>query len=580
MSQDNRSSFDVFEHGFLDPEAPLIRIGEGELGGKAHGLVHIREVLNTDLNMEQFPGITLDIPPLAVIGTGVFDAFIKENNLHEVVYRDHISDEDLTRAFLESPLPAEVLTDLRALVEQVHTPLAVRSSSLLEDARYEPFAGVYATKMIPNKGKDTNLRLRQLVEAIKFVYASTFFRHARNYRRATGHTEEEESMAVVIQKLVGKHHGERFYPEISGVARSYNYYPVGRAKPEEGVVYLALGLGKTIVDGEPCWMYSPAHPKVEPPFGSVEKLLKETQTDFWVLNMGEPLQRAPTSETEYLLRENLTVAEQDGVLRYLASTYSPLSGRLSIGTGFPGPRALTFAPILVLEEIPLNRLLVELLEICQHALGAPVEIEFAMTLNPHRFALLQVRSMLAPTGETRLEVEDLRGEHVLVATENAMGNGTLETIRDVVYVRPENFELRYSARIAPELERINERLVAEGRPYLLIVLGRLGTSDPWLGIPVRWAQISGACAVVEATGSNVRVELSRGSHFFHNIVSLGVKYLMLSSSSRYTVDWEWLDRQEGEEETEFVRHVRLPNPLQIRVDGYSGRGVIYKPADL
>jgi hypothetical protein len=321
------------------------------------------------------------------------------------------------------------------------------------------------------------------------------------------------------------------------------------------------------------------YPKVEPPFGSVDKLLKGTQTGFWVVNMGEPSEYDPTQETEYLLQENLAGAERDGTLRYLASTYSPLSGRMSIGTGFPGPRALTFAPILVLEEIPLNELVRELLRLCESSFGAPVEIEFAMTCEPRWFGFLQVRAMEVFREETQIDPMDLSAENVLVSTEAAMGNGVVDTICDVVYTRPERFDLNHTADIVPELESINRRLIESGRPYLLIVLGRLGTTDPWLGIPIKWASISGARVVVEATQENVRVELSQGSHFFHNIVSLGVKYFNLPFNRRHRIDWAWLERMTPVEETTFLRHIRLSLPLSVRVDGRSCRGVIYKPVD-
>jgi hypothetical protein len=308
----------------------------------------------------------------------------------------------------------------------------------------------------------------------------------------------------------------------------------------------------------------------------VEELVAETQTEFWAVNMGEPPEYDPTRETEYLLLENLTVAERDGTLRLLASTYSQLSGRLSIGTGFEGPRALTFAPILILNELPLVELVSDLLEICQTELGTPVEIEFAMTFNPHRFSLLQVRTMVPPIGETHIEAQELEGANILVSSEHALGNGTMETIEDIVYTRPENFNLKHTLTLVPQLEKLNIKLLDESRPYLLIALGRLGTTDPWLGIPIDWGRISGAKAIVEATQENVRVELSQGSHYFHNIISLGVKYFSLPRASSHSIDWAWLDQQEIVEETPFLRHVRLREPLRLRVDGRSSRGIIYK----
>jgi len=570
--------FGEFSRSLLEPGSHLTRIGQGEVGGKAHGLASIREVLRQGLDFDRFEGMKIDIPPLAVLCTGAFDKFMERNHLYDVAASD-LPDDRIAHAFQKADLPFDVLGDIRALANQVHTPLAVRSSSLLEDAKHEPFAGIYGTKMIPCDQFDADARFRQIVEAIKFVYASTYSRGAKDYRIATGHKDDDERMAVIIQELVGRRHHRRFYPELSGVARSYNFYPVGPAKPEEGVVSLALGLGKTIVDGGLCWSYSPEYPKVEPPFGSVDKLLKGTQTEFWVVNMGEPREYDPTQETEYLLLDTLAGAERDGTLRYLASTYSPLSGRLSIGTGFPGPRALTFAPILVLEEIHLNELVRELLRLCESALGAPVEIEFATTFNPTSFGFLQVRAMEVFREETQIDPLDLSSAEVLVSTEAAMGNGVVDTICDIVYTRPDRFDLKHTAAMVPELESMNRKLVASGRPYLLVVLGRLGTTDPWLGIPIRWASISGARVVVEATGENVRVELSQGSHFFHNIVSLGVKYFNLPFNRRHKIDWAWLEQGDPVEETTFLKHIRYSLPLNVRVDGRSGRGVIYKPVD-
>jgi hypothetical protein len=565
-----------FSRSFLDPETPLARIGKGELGGKAHGLAFIREVLRDHFGSSRFAGMAIDIPSLAVVCTGVFDEFMERNGLGEVA-QSGLPDDRIARSFQKGDLPFEVLGDLRALVNQVQTPLAVRSSSLLEDAKKEPFAGVYATKMVPNNRFDPDARFRQLVEAIKFVYASTYSTTAKDYRTATGHPEEDEKMAVIVQELVGRRHHHRFYPELSGVARSFNYYPMGPARPEEGVVSLALGLGKTIVDGDRCWSYSPSYPKVDPPFGSVENLLKGTQTAFWVVNMGDPPEYDPMRETEYLLQENLATAERDGTLQHMVSTYSPLSGRLSVGMGFDGPRALTFAPILVLEEFPLNSLLRELLEVCSAALNSPVEIEFALTFDPCRFRFLQVRTMEAPIRETPIDVRALQGEDILLSTDSALGNGVTESLSDIVYTKPEAFDLKHTSAMVLELAQLNRNLLADGRGYILIVLGRLGTTDPWLGIPINWGRISGARVVVEATESNVRVELSQGSHFFHNLVSQSVKYFTLSLSSEHLIDWKWLGQQDAFEETRFFRHVRLPRPLVVRVDGRSGRGVILKP---
>ena len=545
------------------------------MGGKAQGLVSIRKALISNLDSADFPGISVDIPQMAVVGTDVFDAFIHQNGLEEIAYSD-LPDDRISHAFQKAEMPFEVLGDLRALVEQVHTPIAVRSSSLLEDAKHKPFAGVYATKMIPNREYDPDIRFRQLVEAIKFVYASTFSKSAKNYCTAVGQRIEDEKMGVIIQKIIGRRNHKRFYPELSGVARSYNYYPLKPARPEDGVVNLALGLGKTIVDGGISWTYSPAYPKIEPPFGSVKELINGTQTEFWTVNMGEQLDYDPINEIEYLLRDNIVTAERDDSLRFLSSTYNQQSGRLTAGTGFKGPRALTFAPLLVLEEQPVNQLIVKLLSICEQALDTPVEIEFAMTFDPHQFGFLQVRSMVIPMDEVHVMEDELSGKNVFLASDTVFGNGRVDSIKDILYIKPEDFELRHARIVVKELEKFNGNLLEFDHPYLLIVFGRLGTADPWLGIPVRWGQISGAKVIVEATKENIKVELSQGSHFFHNIINLNIKYFSIPHSSPYQVDWDWLAQQEIIEEGRFVRHVRLQEPLRVRVDGRTSKGVIYK----
>jgi phosphoenolpyruvate synthase/pyruvate phosphate dikinase len=576
MANSDSGKFIEFSRISVDPAGPLARIGQGEIGGKAHGLARVRGALFRGLDHDRFPDIHIDIPPLAVICTGVFAEFMAINHLDEIASAE-MPDERIARAFQKADLPFEVLGDLWALINHAHSPLAIRSSSLLEDTRREPFAGVYVTKMIPNESFDPQIRFRQLTEAIKHVFASTYFSSAKDYRTATGHRDDEEQMAVIIQEVVGKRHPHRFYPDLSGVGRSINHYPMDPAKPEDGVVNLALGLGKLIVDGGRCWAYSPAYPNVQPPYGSVEQMLKETQTEFWAVNMGEVQEYDPIHETEYLLFENLTTAERDGSLRYLASTYSPISGRLSIGTGFDGPRVLTFAPLLALDQIPINDLISEIMDHCAGEYGGAVEIEFAMTFDPHRFAFLQVRPMNTPGVETKIEDSELRGENVLVACEHSLGNGVDESLLDIVYTKPENFDLKHTRKIMAEMEDINRELLQAGRHYLLIVLGRLGTTDPWLGIPIGWAKIGMAKAVVESTGDKARVALSQGSHFFHNITSLGVKYFTLSLDSKYEIDWKWLGRQKAAAETEFLRHIRLDAPLTIKVDGRSSRGVIIKP---
>jgi len=573
-----RERIPPFDRSFFESEEVLSRVGSGSLGGKAQGLAFVRKMLSSEFSEGGAGEISVGIPRLVVLATDAFDAFMERNDLYKIALPD-LPDERIAHAFQKADLPTEILGDLRGLIVGVRTPLAIRSSSLLEDALYRPFAGVYETKMIPNNQPDSDSRFQKLVEAIKFVYASTFLSGAKDYRRAIGESDLNEKMAVMIQEVVGERHGDRFYPHISGVCRSYNYYPTGRSRPEEGVVNLALGLGKTIVDGGVCWSYCPAHPKAPPPFGSVSQMINETQARFWAVNMGKPPAYDPVAETEYLTEGDLSEAEGDGTLRYLASTYDGASDRLVPGTGREGPRVLDFALLLQFREFPLNDLVSSLLALSEEALGTDVEIEFAMTLpsgpqqQPH-LGFLQVRPMVAPEEEVNIEVEELSRPGVIVATESAMGNGAVDTIMDVVYTKPDVFESRHTRTIATEIEALNRQLVDEARPYLLIGFGRWGSSDPWLGIPVTWSQVSGAKAIVEATLEKMNVEPSQGSHFFHNLSSFQISYFTVRHGRGVGIDWEWLATEEAMSEMEFVRHVRLSEPLLVRVDGRSGRGLI------
>jgi hypothetical protein len=562
-----------FNRSFFNSGERISSIGSGSIGGKAQGLVALNEFLQSDFDPSEYSQIKVGIPTLAVIGTDIFDAFMERNDLFGVAQSD-ASDEDIAHVFQRAELPFEILGDLNALANQVRSPLAIRSSSLLEDAANEPFAGIYGTKMIPNHQPETSTRFQRLVEAIKFVYASTFSRSAKNYRKATGHSIFDEKMAVIIQEVIGRRHDLRFYPDLSGVARSYNFYPFGRAKPEDGVVNLALGLGKTIVDGGTPWTYSPTYPRIGPPYGSVRELLQNSQKDFWAINMGPPPPYDPLKETEYLLHEGLPAAEMDGTLAALCSTYDVQSDRLIPGTNIRGPRVLNFAPLLSLKTIPINDLIKRIMSLCKTRMGVSVEIEFAMTFDPASLGLLQVRPMVIADAEVEINEHELLAENVLVASEQVLGNGIIETIQDVVYVIPDQFEKENTRYMAEELSDLNRSLLEAEVPYLLIVFGRLGSSDPWLGIPVDWGGISGAKAIVEASMEDMRVEMSQGSHFFHNLTGLGIGYFSVPYNGKFTVDWAWLQDQEKVYTGQFVRHVRLKSPLKIKMDGRLGRGVI------
>ncbi len=548
--------------------------GREELGGKAQGLLYMHQTL-VDMDADEFPEIRIDIPEMVVLGTSVFDAFMQRNNLLEIALSG-LPDDRIANAFQRADMPFEVLGEIKNLIDSQTSPLAIRSSGLLEDMTHRPFAGVYLTKMIPNNQPDPDIRFQKLIEAIKFVWASTYFKIARDYCKATSLDIVDERMAVIIQEVVGKRYGDRFYPELSGVARSFNYYPCQPARPSDGVVNLALGLGKTIVDGGKSWIYSPAFPLMPPPFESTRELLEETQTEFWSVNLGEPPEYNPIRETEFLRKDNLVVAEKDGTLSHLVSTLDMQSGRLSLGMGNQGPRALTFGPLLSLPDIPFNALITSLLTRCESKCESPAEIEFAMTFDPPRFGFLQVRPMVLPKGDLKISNEDLVNPKTIIASETVLGNGECNSIKDVVYVIPDQFNLKDTKSIARELEEHNHELLTSGRPYLLIVFGRLGTLDPWLGIPVTWGQICGARVIVEATQENVKVELSQGSHYFHNIINLGVMHFSMPFSSPYRINWEWIENQEIADEKRFTRRIRLEKGLGVKVDGRHGRGIIFR----
>jgi hypothetical protein len=582
----DRRDVPLFDRNFFRSSECITRIGDGELGGKAHGLVLIRDLLGSRFDASAFPDVEVDVPKMVVVGTDVFDAFLERNQLRQIALSD-LADDRIVETFLRTEFPTEILGDLRALVEEARTPLAIRSSSLLEDALFRPFAGVYETKMVPNNQPDADTRFVKLLEAIKFVYASTYFCNAKAYIRATERTSAEEKMAVIIQEVVGERHGDRFYPDLAGVGRSYNFFPSKGVEPRDGVVNLALGLGKSIVDGGASWIYSPSRPKAPPPFGSTREILRLTQLDFWAVNMGKPPSYDPGAETEYLSKADLSAADYDGTLSGVASTYDARRDRLVPGTGVDGPRVVDFAPLLTHSDVPLNSVIRELLTIGEQALEQAVEIEFAACLprkgSPGmRFGFLQLRPMLVSGEEVEVDDDELARPDLLLASDRAMGNGAPEAIADVVYVKPGPFESRLTRKIASDVEEMNRPLLADNRPYLLLGFGRWGSSDPWLGIPVNWGQIAGARVIVESTLPGMNVEPSQGAHFFHNLISFEVCYLCVShedeaGSARRGIDWEWLESRPCTSETDHVRHVRLERPLKIKVDGRSGRGAVWHP---
>ena len=575
-TNNNNKFLPRFDRNFFESSENFTWIGEGSFGGKASGLALANKIIREKIDLCSFPEVELNIPRMIVLRTQVFDWFMGRNSLYEIAYSDK-SDDVILLAFLQADLPTEILGDLRSLIENVNVPLAVRSSSMLEDAKYEPFAGIYATKMIPNHQPSTDTRFLKLTEAIKFVFASTFFKASKDYFKASSHKIQDEKMAVIIQEVVGEKHNFRFYPNFSGVARSYNFYPTGRARPENGVVNLANGLGKTIVDGGIVWSYSHAFPKAVTPFADPSDILKNTQTNFWAVNMNPVIEYDPTKETEYLIQSDLNEADYDDTLKYIASTYDASSQRIVMGTGNSGPRVVNFLQLLSMNEFKFNDLIKKLLEVYKQALQSPVEIEFAVTISNEpkklRFGFLQVRPMVVSDETIDLVESEMNGEDVLVASDRVMGNGLVDNIFDVVFVKPETFDKKDTVKIAAEIDLINKELVNRNTKYLLIGFGRWGSSDPWLGIPIDWGQIAGVKAIVESTLFGINVELSQGSHFFHNLTSFNVSYFSITFDGDFKIDWDWLDKQTTITEKNFVKHVNL---AKIKVDGRKSRGVIKK----
>jgi hypothetical protein len=386
-------------------------------------------------------------------------------------------------------------------------------------------------------------------------------------------------MAVIIQEVVGARHGHRFYPDISGVARSFSFYRAARARPEDGVVALALGLGRTIVDEGIAWSYSPKFPAAPPPVSSVRELSEVTQTGFWAVNMGPPPEHDPIRETEYLVYAQLADAEEDGTLALVASTYDATRDRLTPGLGSRGPRIVDFAPLLAHRQWPLNEAIASLLSAAEQAVGGAVEIEFAIAIDRDadvaRLGFLQVRPMVVADEQISVSDAELHSPDAVIASEIVLGNGESANLRDIIYVRRDRFTAQHSRRVAAEVAQLDLSAVRAGTPYVLVGFGRWGTADPWLGIPVTWPQVAGARVIVEATLPGFSVELSQGSHFFHNISSAGVGYFSVGAD-RGRIDWSWIEALPVVEEGEFVRHVRAEAPLRARIDGRTGRGVIIR----
>ncbi len=573
-----------FDPKTFDPAGNFFaRIGNGSLGGKGRGLAFVRYLLNYHGVGRLWPGVRIAVPPTLVLATDCFDRFLDQNDLNDLALSSR-DDERIQSEFLRSPLPRDVVNRLRAFVEKVRWPLAVRSSSLLEDSQYQPFTGVYETYMLANNHPDPRHRLRQLLVAIRRVYASTFLRQAKDHLHATPYRLEEERMAVAIQKVVGNHHENRFYPDFSGVARSYNYYPTPPMTSEDGVTAVALGMGRSVVTGERCLSFSPRHPQAVAPFSSVEEVLSNSQREFWAMELGGV--ESADADSEASMRERvfgLDVAERDGTLFALGSTYSAENQVIYDGLSRPGVRLVTFAPILKHGVFPLASILSVLLEVGSQGMNRPAEIEFATCLSgdpnrPHEFGFLQMRPLVLARETENLDLDEAPPAALLCRSSRVMGNGSVDTIQDVVVVDFHQFDRSGSRAAAEEIARFNTALQAEKRPYLLIGVGRWGSTDPWLGIPVSWDQISGARVIVESGFRDFRVTPSQGSHFFQNLTSFQVGYFTVNADAgEGSIDWEWLATQPAANERSFVRHLRFSSPLVVKMNGRKNQGLIYKP---
>lgn len=575
----------------------ISRIGQGSIGGKARGIAFLNMSL-IDSTPEEFGDLAVQIPKCVVITTEAFNSFLDSNDLRDFAYACG-DDREISERFLAGRLADSLRSDLTFVAHHIEGPLAVRSSSLLEDSLHQPMAGIYSTLMIPNQTRDPEERLEELCNAVKLVYASVFYHNAKSYLTSTGNRVEEEKMGVIVQKLVGQRHDGRFYPHFAGVAQSHNFYPIGPQKPEDGIVHVALGLGRLVVDGGLALSFSPKHPQVLAQAGTLKMLLDSTQRGYYALDMDSKCCLPDFDLHRNIRFYGLEQAEEDGTLLAVGSVYSPEDQTIRDDLRLPGPRVVTFNNILRHGAIPLAQALARLLEIAQQGLGCPVEIEFACDMGDwgrsasigRRRAqpvlhLLQVRPFLSRTGHDEETQLDYSPEELLSYSHRSLGHGVDEAIHDVIYVRRDNWEAAANKQIAVEIGELNQTLAATESRYLLVGPGRWGTADPWLGIPVQWSQISNVGAMVEASPKGYDVEPSQGTHFFQNISSLRVGYLTLPPGADQEtagdgdfMDWHWLDRQPAVTETTHLRHLHFDNPLTVILDGRQGHGAILKPRE-
>ena len=602
----NRGVVAIFRQDRFDHYSNFARIGQGSLGGKGRGLAFIDSIIKKNPICDGFDGITISIPRTVVLCTDIFDEFMESNQLYPIALSD-LPDEEILQHFLKASLPLRIKEDLKALLHVVDTPIAVRSSSLLEDSHYQPFAGIYSTYMVP-KFQDLDRMLRQLTDAIKGVYASVFYADSKAYMTATSNVIDQEKMAVILQEVVGKELDGYYFPSFSGVGRSLNYYPLGDEKPEDGVAEIAVGLGKYIVDGGVGLRFSPRHPENVLQTSELELALRDTQTRMYALDMmgderthaldGRPLSKPAASLTQLKVEDGYNVAKlrvQDvadrNALTYMVSTFDFRDNVLRDNDRGDGRKVVTFNNILKHNAYPLAPAIDFMLRSGQQEMQRPVEIEFAGMVEPSkdgskgRLYWLQIRPIVDRKENVDEAVMRTPDDRLLLKSSMALGHGTIEGVKTVVYVRPEKFSSMNNSLIAREMEKINRGFLDRDERYLLIGPGRWGSSDTALGIPVKWPAISGARLIVESALPNYRIEPSQGTHFFQNLTSFGVAYFTIDTTSKRSsttdvtdlYDVAYLDAMPADYESDFIRIVTFPEPLVIGVNGLKGTGVVVKP---
>ena len=577
--QSQRGIVTDFSRRNFDSVSGFIRIGKGSLGGKARGLAFMNYALNRLAIQQHFTSMELKVPPTAVVATDVFDKFLDQGDLREFAINCD-DDAAIARAFLDAKLPPEIYDDLRIFLDVVRYPLAVRSSSLLEDAQHQPFAGVYSTHMIQNNNTDLDVRLDQLCDAIKLVYASTFYNEAKSYLAATSNRLEEEKMGVIIQQVVGVRHENYVYPNFAGAANSTDHYATENSRPEDGVAMVALGLGRMVMDGGQCLRFSPRAPERLMQFATVGDTLRNSQRQFQAIDISDPDKYPTMDEEANVLQLDLEVAERHGTLDAVGSVYSQQNEAIYDGIWREGPRLVTFAHVLKSDLFPLADVLKFLLELGRRCMSCEVEIEFAVNLHEaalDEFALLQIRPLASGHDTPDFPDELMDDPSAVIATRVALGNGSYDEIRDIVIVDPETFDRGRTEDIAAAVGQMNKTMVAQETPYMLIGPGRWGSSDRWLGVPVNWAQISGAAVIVESDLDDFKVTPSQGSHFFQNLTSFQVGYLTVNQTTGGgRLDWDWFIDGARKTDSPYLLHKRLDTPLRVMINGRDGRAVVLK----